>query len=248
MGKAEFGTPKYFSNQMKARGLQKLKFYCQICEKQCRDDNGFKCHIRSESHLKRMKQVNSSVINDFSKQFQDQFISSLRTYHGEKSINANRFYNQLIQQKDHVHLNSTKWSSLSQFIQDLTKQGLINVKVEDEGDQSLNGLDISYINNSSEEILRKNSLRKHIENDKSDEQLSMKLLNDQIKRGEELKKAEDVNEEKDEVDFTDRPSDANPIKIKLGGLKKQEVTNLPKKVNAFKISKPSKANPLKKGF
>ncbi|ODQ62339.1 hypothetical protein WICANDRAFT_24799 [Wickerhamomyces anomalus NRRL Y-366-8] len=245
MGKAEFGTPKYFSNQMKAKGLQKLKFYCQICEKQCRDDNGFKCHIRSESHLKRIKQVDSHVINDFSKQFQDYFISSLRTYHGEKKINANRFYNQLIQQKDHIHLNSTRWSSLSQFIQDIAKQGIINVKVEDESDQSLNGLDISYINNSSEEIMRKNNLQKHIDNDKSEEQLNMKLLKDQIKRGEQLKK--DEEEEQEENKALNRPADDNPIKIKLGGLKKQDNTvNQPKKLNAFKVSKPSKANPLKK--
>lgn len=244
MGKAEFGTPKYFSNQMKARGLQKLKFYCQICEKQCRDDNGFKCHIRSESHLKKMSQVDSKVINDYSKQFQDQFISSLRTYHGEKSINANRFYNQLIQQKDHIHLNSTKWSSLSQFIQDIAKQGLINVKVTDEEDQSLNGLDISYINNSSEEILRKSNIRKQGEMNKTEEQMSMKILQDQIKRGEQFVNEE---EEKEEDKKLSRPSDADPIKISLGGLKKQNTTvNQPKKTNAFKISKPLKTNPLKK--
>jgi len=246
MAKAEFGTPKYLSNQMKAKGLQKLKFYCQICEKQCRDDNGFKCHIRSESHLKRIQQVDSKVITDFSKQFQDQFISNLRTYHGEKFINANRFYNQLIQQKDHIHLNSTKWSSLSQFIQDIAKQGLVKTKVIDEDDQSLNSLDISYVNNSSDEIMRKNGLKKHEQEGESEEQLSQKLLKEQIKRGQQSKK-EDEEEEKEEDKTLSRPNDAAPIKIKLGRLKKAEnPTNQPKKLNAFKVNKPSKVNPLKK--
>ena len=36
MPKAEKGTPKDIANRMKAKGLQKLKFYCQMCSKQCR--------------------------------------------------------------------------------------------------------------------------------------------------------------------------------------------------------------------
>lgn len=32
------------ANRIKAKGLQKLRWYCQLCAKQCRDENGFKCH------------------------------------------------------------------------------------------------------------------------------------------------------------------------------------------------------------
>ena len=28
--------------------------YCQMCEKQCRDENGFKCHMTSESHQRQL--------------------------------------------------------------------------------------------------------------------------------------------------------------------------------------------------
>ena len=34
------GALKALSNKMKSKGLQKLKWYCQLCEKQCRDENG----------------------------------------------------------------------------------------------------------------------------------------------------------------------------------------------------------------
>ena len=47
MPKAEKGSAKHLANKMKSKGLQKLKWYCQVCEKQCRDDNGFKCHMVS---------------------------------------------------------------------------------------------------------------------------------------------------------------------------------------------------------
>ena len=42
------------ANRMKSKGLQKLRWYCQMCQKQCRDENGFKCHLTSESHKRQM--------------------------------------------------------------------------------------------------------------------------------------------------------------------------------------------------
>lgn len=46
MGKrAEVGSVKWESNKQKSKGLQKLRWYCQMCEKQCRDENGFKVCI-----------------------------------------------------------------------------------------------------------------------------------------------------------------------------------------------------------
>lgn len=39
MGKnGGFLTPKAISNRIKAKGLQKLRWYCQTCQKQCRDE------------------------------------------------------------------------------------------------------------------------------------------------------------------------------------------------------------------
>ena len=82
MPKAEAGTAKAIGNAQKAKGLTKLRFYCQVCEKPCRDENGYKCHIVSESHTRKLQAVTGSkgeqagkVIGDFSKQFQDAFVS-----------------------------------------------------------------------------------------------------------------------------------------------------------------------------
>ena len=74
------GTPKYVANKMKSKGLQRLRWYCQVCEKQCRDENGFKCHAASESHLRQMLVVGEhagSHIAGFSNQFQSEFVSLL---------------------------------------------------------------------------------------------------------------------------------------------------------------------------
>jgi len=36
--KAGFLTPKAIGNRIKSKGLQKLRWYCQMCQKQCRDE------------------------------------------------------------------------------------------------------------------------------------------------------------------------------------------------------------------
>lgn len=38
MPKHEAMTPKAVANKIKSKGLQKLRWYCQMCQKQCRDE------------------------------------------------------------------------------------------------------------------------------------------------------------------------------------------------------------------
>ncbi|KAH3682812.1 hypothetical protein WICPIJ_006218 [Wickerhamomyces pijperi] len=250
MAKAEFGTPKHLANQMKARGLQKLKWHCQVCSKQCRDANGFQSHIRSETHLRKISNVTGEDIENYSKDFQTQFLKDLKDYHGEKFINANKFYNSVIQDKDHVHLNSTKWSSLSQFIQHLSKTGLIRIKADQSGnpdeDQGLSSLDISYINNSSDNILRQEMLKKSEDDQKKEESLEMRLLKQQIERGNQGVTSQEENKI---VKPTDREESEKPVKISLGFKKKDnEIEKKSIGMGGFKIGKPSVNAPSKKNI
>lgn len=41
MPKHDFLSPKAISNRIKSKGLQKLRWYCQMCQKQCRDEVKF---------------------------------------------------------------------------------------------------------------------------------------------------------------------------------------------------------------
>lgn len=138
MGKSEIGTAKYYSKQLKSLGLKKTKFYCQICEKQCNDLNGFRNHQSSPSHTKRVAKIvenneNNSIINEFSEEMEKNFLSLLKMNHGTKWIEANKFYQEYILIKDHIHLNSTRWLSLTGFVKYLSKSGKIKVEIlEDE--------------------------------------------------------------------------------------------------------------------
>ena len=73
-------TPKQIAKRIKARGLGKLKFYCQMCQKQCRDANGFKCHVASEGHLRQMElfmEDPEKMLNEFSDEFEKKFLRLL---------------------------------------------------------------------------------------------------------------------------------------------------------------------------
>ncbi|KAL5211660.1 hypothetical protein ABZP36_022507 [Zizania latifolia] len=126
MGKHEFLTPKAIANRIKAKGLQKLRWYCQMCQKQCRDENGFKCHCMSESHQRQMQvfgQAPDRVVKGFSEEFLEAFLTLLRRAHRHSRIAATVVYNEFIADRHHVHMNSTRWATLTEFVKFLGREG-----------------------------------------------------------------------------------------------------------------------------
>jgi DNA/RNA-binding protein KIN17 len=93
MPKAEVGSTKHLSNQLKSKGLQRLRWYCQVCQRQMRDANGYKLHTQSESHVRQMLVVGEDpkkYINEYSNEFMKDFVHLLKTGHGEKSVHINK--------------------------------------------------------------------------------------------------------------------------------------------------------------
>lgn len=180
MPKAEKGTPKYLANKMKAKGLQKLRWYCQMCEKQCRDENGFKCHITSESHQRQLLLVaedTDKFLDTFSKDFEEGFLYLLKRSHGTKRTFANGVYQDYIHERDHVHMNSTKWETLTEFVQHLGRSGKCVV------DQTEKGWYITWIDRDPETIARQEALQKKEKMAKDDNELMQEFINKQIERG-----------------------------------------------------------------
>lgn len=180
MPRAEAGSTKSVANKLKAAGLGRLRWYCQACEKQMRDENGFKCHVASETHVRKLQQIGEDprkAINEFSAQFQRDFLSLLRTAHGEKKVHMNHFYQEYISDKHHVHMNATKWNSLTEFGKHLGREGIC--RVYDEGEK---GLHISWVDNSPEALRRQEAIRKKERQDKGDEDREQRALLDQVER------------------------------------------------------------------
>lgn len=215
MGKAEFGTAKYQSKQLKAAGLQRLRFYCQICEKQCRDQNGFKNHLQSPSHLGRISNLSKdgkgrSVIEDYLRLFEREFLRLLRINHGTKKINANKFYQEyILSDKNHVHMNATRWSTLTSFVRYLGRTSKVRVETPDDATDEFD-LVISLVDPRT--VHNKQTREKELV---SDDNRSNQFLQLQIAKGKELNSA---TLDKPPTELHSNPVSNKPINLSLKGL------------------------------
>lgn len=177
MPKPAKGTPKEIANRCKSKGLQKLKWYCEMCQKQCRDQNGFKCHLMSENHQRQLllfAENQKSYLRQFSTEFESNFMRVLRFTFGTKRVRANEVYQEYIKEKGHVHMNSTVWHTLTGFVLYLGDSGKCKI------DQNDKGWHISYIDQESE--LRKQKAQKKAKNERDDEDRMNELLQKRIEK------------------------------------------------------------------
>lgn len=146
-----------------------------------RDENGFKMHVQSESHVRQMLVVGEDpkkAINEYSRQFHEDFMRQLRTSHGTKSVHINHFYQEYIANKAHTHMNATKWPSLTEYAKYLGREGLCRVE------ETEKGLHIAWIDNSPEALKRAEAVRRKEMQDKGDEEREQRLIREQQKRAE----------------------------------------------------------------
>lgn len=249
---------------MKSKGLQRLRWYCQVCEKQCRDENGFKCHAQSESHLRQMLVVGEHAgkhINNFSQEFQSEFVALLSRRFGTKRVRANQVYQEYISDKSHLHMNATRWVTLTEFVKHLGRSGIARV------DETEKGWFLAWIDSSPKALAKAEASLKKDRATTSDEQRERLLIAEQIERAkaeessagpskdsseppveEGLKR--DEGAEKVVLSFSAKPAPApvaaapslsfkaNPLKLAANPLK----TNLLKRPNVFKAAASSSSS------
>ena len=183
-----------------------------------RDENGFKCHTQSESHVRQMLLIGEDPrkhINDYSNQFQRDFLQLLRTAHGEKKVHINHFYQEYISNKEHIHMNATRWPSLTEFAKFLGREGICRVEDNEKG------IHVSWIDNSPEALRRQDAIRKKERQDRGDEEREQKLIREQIERAEmdaEQKAREEGEQRTQEL----HRQEGETIKLNFGKLKERQ--------------------------
>ncbi|XP_022063913.1 DNA/RNA-binding protein KIN17 [Acanthochromis polyacanthus] len=190
MGKADFLSPKAISNRIKSKGLQKLRWYCQMCQKQCRDENGFKCHCMSESHQRQLLLASENptkFMDYFSDEFKSDFLELLSRRFGTKRVHNNIVYNEYISHREHVHMNSTQWETLTDFTKWLGREGLCKV------DETPKGWYIQYIDRDPETIRRQEEQARKKKQDLDDEERTAKFIEEQVRRGRDGKETEETS-------------------------------------------------------
>ncbi|XP_077217871.1 DNA/RNA-binding protein Kin17, conserved region [Tasmannia lanceolata] len=183
MGKNEFLTPKAIANRIKAKGLQKLRWYCQMCQKQCRDENGFKCHCMSESHQRQMLvfgQNPNRIVDGYSEEFERSFMEHIKRSHRFSRVAATVVYNEYIADRHHIHMNSTQWATLTEFVKYLGRTG--QCKVE----ETPKGWFMTYIDRDSETLFKERLKNKRHKSDVAEEEKQERAIIKQIERAEQL--------------------------------------------------------------
>lgn len=191
-----------------------------MCQKQCRDENGFKCHINTEAHQRQMLlfgQNTGSYTYQFSKDFFDSFMDILKRQFGTKRVKANKVYQQVIAHKDHVHMNSTRWHTLTGFCQWLGKSGICVVDLIDEEWW------LTYIDRDPETLERQRKAAKKKKMDKDDEERLLEFVEQQVERDKKRKEDDKVDEEPEQK-FTElvRENEEEKIKLDLKVFKRPE--------------------------
>ncbi|VFQ70145.1 unnamed protein product [Cuscuta campestris] len=183
MGKNDFLTPKAIANRIKAKGLQKLRWYCQMCEKQCRDENGFKCHCMSESHQRQMEvfgQNPNRIVSGYSEEFESAFLEHMKRSHRFSRVAATVVYNEYIADRHHIHMNSTEWATLTEFVKYLGRTGKCKV------DETPKGWFITYIDRDSETLFKEKMKNKRKKADIAEEEKQERAIKRQRERAEQL--------------------------------------------------------------
>jgi DNA/RNA-binding protein KIN17 len=131
-----------------------------MCAKQCRDANGFKCHLTSESHLRQMKIFSdhaTSYMDQYSKEFEKSFIDTLRMRHSTCKVAANVVYQEVIHDRSHVHMNATIWATLTDFCKYLGKTGQCVVE------ETERGWYLTYIERNATKLLQVEMTQRRLE-------------------------------------------------------------------------------------
>jgi len=158
--------------------LQKLKFWCELCHKQCRDANGYKNHCTTEGHLRQVaifSQNAGGFIDDYSKEFEKAFMELVRRRWRFKDILIKKAYNEFIQDKEHVHMNATRWLTLTEFAHHLAKAGLCDIRESEEG------FVIRYIDRDPQREAKQAAMREREREELEQREIERRRLMKQVK-------------------------------------------------------------------
>jgi len=145
--------------------------------------------MATESHLRQMLVVGESAgrhISDFSSQFQAEFVALLSRRYGTKRVKANNVYQEYIQDKHHLHMNATRWVTLTEFCKHLGRCGIARV------DETEKGWFIAWVDNSPKALAKAEASAKKEKLQTSDEQRERELLRVQIEKAK--LEAESINQ------------------------------------------------------
>ena len=138
----------------------------------------------------------------------------LHSRYGTRRIKANVVYNEYIQERHHLHMNATRWLSLSEFCKHLGREGIAKVE-EDENHPG--SWFLSWIDNSPAALARSDALKKMERAKLDEESRTRKFFEEQVRKAQEAEKgnedADSEAREKAKQAGLQRVEESKPIRI-----------------------------------
>lgn len=103
------------------------------------------------------------MLDKFSAEFEKMYLDCLYRRHRTKRMNANNVYQEMIQDKHHIHMNSTKWTTLSDFVQYLGKSAKCVVE------ETERGWYVTYIERDPTILAQQENYERRVESEKREE-------------------------------------------------------------------------------
>ncbi|XP_060586328.1 DNA/RNA-binding protein KIN17-like [Ruditapes philippinarum] len=184
--------------------------------------------MMSESHQRQLllfAENPDEYVDTFSKDFRDGYVELLRRRFGTKRVQCNIVYQEYIAERDHTHMNSTQWETLTDFVKWLGKEGLCEV------DYTEKGWFVKYIDRDPETIrkMEQNKVKERMDMD--DNERMAKLIQEQVERGAKTEK----NVKESEYTELKRESEDEKVVVSLGAAKKVDVPKPLAVENPFKM-------------
>ena len=152
-------------------------------------------------------------IKGYSEQFLSNFLDMMAVSHRNTRIKATVAYNEYIGNKTHVHMNSTKWTTLTEFVKYLGREKLCDIE------ETAKGWFITYKPRDKEEQLRDRMEMEKRRKEEDEETRMANVLARQIakqnKKGGEEKKEE---RKADAIDLDDGEREKINLHVVSGGL------------------------------
>nr|VZI52518.1 unnamed protein product [Spirometra erinaceieuropaei] len=155
--------------------------------------------------MKIFMENGGKFISSFSSEFLKGYLDIVRRQFGGKRVHANVVYQEYIKDKQHIHMNATRWHSLTGLCLWLGKQGICRV------DETEKGWYIEYIDRDPEKEQRKASEARL---EKTEDDINRQFLQKQIESMKEKKENREHSEERRVVQPLKRSEDEDH-KIRL---------------------------------
>jgi DNA/RNA-binding protein KIN17 len=155
-----------------------------------------------------------AFVEFYSKEFLDAFMEELRRKTENVRSKATSIWKSVIAERHHIHLNATKWLTLTEFVKYIGKEGLADVDVDEEGKWH-----VRYINRDPAAEERKKALERKEKMDQDDSERAARMVEKQIKEAQKALKERGLAPNADSVAAASQElRRENGEKISLGSI------------------------------